>query len=348
MDLLAQQFNKAEIMIRLALVDNETVLLVSPEQADPDSISCLFAFYEYLQKKADKLDSKSRIFMYTPGQIAENTLYEFLDPLGDPHELVETNIPNEPVGLCILFDYGDATRTKTESLATPETFFIGFDHHSQMSGFPELGMEIIDVDAPSTTALLYRFFKHEKFPIDTEIATCLMVGLAADTGGFGNTLANAEAFASAAELIRLGARHHEITQAMRFHMTLGRFRAQHAAFPSVEINETAGYAFLPFSQKNLADWNATEKDMLAFRDLLKNTEEITIAVAYFELPELKGAWRGSIRTKINAPIYADTIAQHFKGNGHKHAAGFTSHETPNMVTQKIKRLIQEAQTKKSP
>lgn len=337
MDSLAECFD--EVSARIVTANTKTILLVSPEKPDPDSVSSMFAFREYLRWKADCLGKKFQYQLYAPDALAENTLYEFIQPLGDPAQLIKSHLPQSPIDLCILFDYGDAARTHTDSLATQKTYFIGFDHHPKTKGFPSPGIEIIDEHAPSTTALLYRFFKHEEFPINADVATCLFTGLAADTGKFGNSLTNAEAFETAGALIRCGARHQEIISAMQPHTTLARFRAQLHILPLVHIDEKNEFTFLWFSGENLEQWGATEKDMLALRDTLKNIDEIKIAIAYYKLPEGNGNWYGTIRTKKGARITAEEIAKHFGGGGHEHAAGFTSHADPEEILKKIQKII---------
>jgi bifunctional oligoribonuclease and PAP phosphatase NrnA len=345
MDPMTDRFDEAATHI--VITSPGTILLASPEKPDPDSVSCLLAFRAYLSWKANCIGGRFECPLYAPEKPGENSLYELMKPLEHPAHRITANLPRSSVNLCVLFDYGDAARTHTASLATQGTFFIGFDHHPKTAGFPARGIEIIDEYAPSTTALLYRFFKHEGFPINADVATCLLAGLAADTGKFTNSLTNAEAFETAGALIRLGARYEEILHAMQARMTLARFRAQLHALPLLEIDEKAGYAFLWFSKEHLKQWRAKEKDMLALRDILKNIDEIKIAIAYYELPD--GTWCGTIRTKKGALKTAEEIARHFGGGGHEHAAGFTSRKTPEEIIQEIKKLIQKArQTKMSP
>lgn len=339
MNPLAEQFD--EVVAHIIIPSTKTILLASPEKPDPDSVASMLAFRDYLRWKADCRGKKFQCRLYAPEKPTENSLYKFMKPLGDPYALITTKLPVSRIDVCVIFDYGDFKRTHTqplsERIAEHKTFFIGFDHHPSRGGFPEHGLEIIDEHAPATTALLYRFFKQEKFPMSADVATCLLAGLAADTGKFGNSLANAEAFETAGALMRLGAQYQEVASAMLRPVTLARLRAQCNAFPFVEIDETAECAFLGFSRKNLAEWNATEKDMLSLRDALKNTPEIKISVAYYELQN--GEWYGTIRTKQGVSATAEEIANHFGGGGHAHEAGFSSAKTPEEIKREIKKLI---------
>lgn len=340
MDSLAKQFD--EVAAHIIIPSTKTILLVSPEKPDPDSVASMLAFRDYLRWKADCRGKKFQCRLYAPELLMENSLYEFMKPLGDPMKIITTKLPVSRIDVCVIFDYGDIRRTHTLSLSeranAHQTFFIGIDHHPSCGGFPSHGIEIIDEHAPSTTALLYRFFKQEKFPISAAVATCLFAGLAADTKQFSNSLTNMEAHETAGGLIRLGARHHEIAMAMKPRMTLARLYAHHHILPLVHIDEENGFCFFAFSRDDLSRWNATEKDFLSLRKTLESIEKITTAVVYYELPE--GAWYGSIRTKPNAPVFAEAIAAQFSGGGHAHEAGFTSNKTPEEVKQEIKNLIQ--------
>lgn len=340
MDPLAEQFDEAAAHI--IIPSTKTILLVSPEKPDPDSVASMLAFREYLRWVADLRGKKFQCRLFAPEKPAENSLYEFMKPLGDPHALIATKLPVSRIDVCVAFDYGDIRRTHTLALAEQimdhRTFFIGIDHHPATAEFPTHGLEIIEEYAPSTTALLYHFFKREKFPIGADVATCLMAGLAADTKLFSNFLTDAKAHEIAAELIRLGARHHEIAAAMQPQMTLGRFRAHRSLMPLVHIDEQNGFGFFSFSQNDCARHNAAEKDFLSFRKIIESIKEITTAIVYYELPE--GGWYGSIRTKPNATIFAEAIAAKLGGGGHKHEAAFTSTKTPEEIKQEIKTFLQ--------
>lgn len=340
MDSLAQQFDEATAHILAP--DTETVLLVSPEKADPDSVACQLAFYKSLRQKAAMRGKKIQCLLFAPEPLAENSLYELMKPCGNPYALITTTLPDSHIDVCIVFDYGDIRRTHTLPLAERGTFFIGFEHHPSRGGFPNQGIEIIDKQSPSATSLLFRFFLNSHFPIPADVATCLFAGLAADTKLFSNSLTNEEAHATAEGLIHLGARHREIAAAMQPRMTLGRFRAHLRILPLVHIDEENGFCFFSFSRNDLAQQRATEKDFLSLRKTLESIEEITTTIVYYELPE--GAWYGSIRTKPNTPIFAEAIATKFSGGGHANEAAFTSAKTPEEIKTAIAKLIQKAKT----
>lgn len=340
MDPLAEQFD--EVAAHILIASTETVLLVSPEKPDPDSVACQLAFRDYLQWTAGRRRKKFQCRLYAPELPAENSLYEFMKPLGNPYALITTKLPVSRIDICVVFDYGDFKRTHTLPLTKriPEhkTFFIGIDHHPSCGGFPEHGLEIIDEQSPSATSLLFRFFLNSHFPIPARVATCLFAGLAADTKLFSNSLTNEEAHATAEGLIHLGARHHEIASAMQPRMTLDRFRAHLRILPLFHIDEENGFCFFSFSRNDLAEQRATEKDFLSLRKTLESIEEITTTIVYYELPE--GNWYGSIRTKPTAPVFAETIAAQFGGGGHAHEAAFTSAKTPEEIRREIKNLLQ--------
>lgn len=344
MDPLAKHFD--EVAAHIIIASTKTILLVSPEKPDPDSVSSMFAFREYLRWLIGRRGKTFQCRLFAPEPLAKNSLYEFIKPLGDPYALITTTLPVSRIDICVIFDYGDIRRTHTlplaERIAEHKTFFIGLDHHPSRGGFPSHGLEIIDEHAPSTTALLYRFFKREKFPIRAEVATCLFAGLAADTKQFSNSLTNAEAHATGAALIRLGARHREIASTMQPRITLTRFRAHLRILPLAHIDEENGFCFFAFSRDDLRRWNATEKDFLSLRKTLESIEEITTAVVYYEPPE--GGWYGSIRTKPTASVFAEAIAAQFGGGGHEHEAGFTSTKTAEEIKTTITELIRKTKT----
>lgn len=316
---------------------HKTVLLASPEDPDPDSIGCMLAFRNFLRWQGKERGESYKGALFAPEVLRPNKLYEVMRPLGDPNSELKTHLPSTTPSLCVVFDYGSFRRVRLEALESKGTFFIGFDHHKGESAFPTHGFEIRDESAPSTTALLFRFFQYHNFSVDPDTATCLLTGLMTDTGRLQNSLAteNPDAYTIAGDLMRLGGRMDEILAAMRSPLPLTKVRAQQSAQNErLIIDETTGLAFLFFSQQDLEGWNASAGDILPLLGRLQHIEEIRVAVAYFELEN--GEWQASLRTNPTRKVSVREIAREFGGDGHEYVAGFRSKDSPSVVLEKIK------------
>lgn len=346
---LAPLFDEAFAQI----VISRNILLVSPEDPDVDSCACIFAFREFLrwQRKTLEKDFGCRIF--APNLPEPNTLFEAFRPLGDPLKDIHTAPPKGNTDLCVIFDYGNFGRTSLAQWAEehPHTFFIGFDHHPQVPHFPKNGLQIVEA-TPSATALLYFFFQRANFPINPDVATCLLAGLFADTSRFTNDLASRSplAFEIGAELMYKGARLGDLVALTRHKMSLASFHAQTAARGKIRFDGETGLGFLSFSQKDLLEWRATTKDILPILGLLNQITELKVAAAYFE--KENGKWYGSLRGTAEKNIRVNRIAEQFVfegrgGGGHAYAAGFTSQDSPDAIFEKLRALLNEKSTEKS-
>lgn len=317
----------------------KSALLVSPEIPDPDSIFSVLAFREFLRRQRTVYDEKISCTLYCPDAIPHNALYEIAQPLCGSFEMFAQEYPNTIPDLCVLFDYGDFARVHIESTHAEKTFFLGFDHHPRVPGFPANGFEIIDEKMSSTTALLWKFFRYAKFRPNPNVATILLAGLAADTGKFTNSLANTESFDIAEQLMRRGARYAEILDLMQPHMTHAAFIARARAADRLWFDEDdpAGFAFLWFSQKDLREWRVEEKDILPLMGQIQNIEGVRVAAIYHELAS--GVWHCSIRTNPGCTIMAVDIATQLGGGGHAHAAAFNSKEWSSTVSTQIRHIL---------
>ena len=329
----------ASAMRKLSFVKN--ALLVSPEMPDPDSILSMLAFREFLYRHRTIYGEKISCELYCPHALPPNALYQTAQPLCGTFEIFTQQCPDRISDLCVLFDYGAFARTHIDiARAKDDTFFLGFDHHARVPGFPANGLEVIDEEAPSTTALLWKFFRYVKFRPNPDVATILLAGLAADTGKFTNSLASAESFEIAGQLMRQGARYAEIIDLMQPHMTHAAFIARAIAANRLWFNEDdpAGLAFLWFSQKDLKTWHAEEKDILPLMGQIQNIKGVRMAAIYHECePPL---WHCSVRTNPGCNIMAVDIAKQLGGGGHAHAAAFDSKEWPSTVWAQIRHTLE--------
>lgn len=280
-------------------------------------------------------------------------MFQRLGPLGDPMTDIQTGVPQPTPDLIVAFDYGQFKRLRLDAILK-DVLCIGFDHHppgKNESDFPKSGIEICDPTAPSTTALLYRFFQWfiSPFQIQTEIwltpelAECLLVGLMADTSKLTNKLTSQEALELAATLTRAGADYHGVLESMQMKVSRSAFNAQMKARDRIFIDMNLGLAFIHFSQRDLQDWGGVSaKDILPLHGVMQNIEGVQVAAAYYERPD--GTWYCSLRNKSGKGVNVGEIARRLakpEGGGHDYAAGFTSYEAPNTVFKNISRLLVE-------
>lgn len=321
------------------LAVSKNILLVSPENPDPDSVECLLSFRRFLQWYAEKHKTELVIHLFAPTPVFPNSVYAVTEDLGDPCADILTEIPQVKFDLCVLFDYARFSRAGLESLINSGVMFVGFDHHKPEDELPPDSIAVIDIDAPSTTAILVQFFQYAGFPIDPLTATSLLIGILTDTGKLTNPLTSPDALEIAAKLFRKGGKFLEIMALMKGRVTLAGFQAQQKIRERIEIDTQTGIGFFWFSQKDLREFGATQAEVLAILGILQNTEGINVATAYYELPN--GEWQCSLRSNLvnGKPILP--IAEKLGGGGHETSAGFKINDRPDTVFERIIKTVAE-------
>ncbi|MBI2624860.1 MAG: DHH family phosphoesterase [Candidatus Nealsonbacteria bacterium] len=284
------------------------VLLAIPEGPDGDSVGSVWAFLRFLKDKG------KNVSLFSPDKIPEENAIFGIFPK------VETSfneLPQDAPDLTVIFDYGNAERTKLPKAYVKK--MLGFDHHRQSTVGNYPGVSIVDEKKSSTTALLLRFFQAAGYKVDREVATYLMVGLYTDTGGFTNALINPEGFSIAGELLALGADIEKIKiYASGVRIDKRQIRVLKYAYQKLVI--FSNLAYLTFSRKEFEKLNAQQRDLGKIMGLIKNAEDLEVFALITE--DNEGKWRCSMRRCPKNDIDLAELAAKFGGGGHTGAAAF--------------------------
>lgn len=333
-----------KVRIRLLDPSVKEVLLVSPVDPDADSCMSIICFRGLLEQLGERRGVAFQCHLWAPNKPKANSVFGAVRNVFLPED-ISSVLPDDRIDLCVIFDCGDFSRTKL-SLEHPSlqtAAFVAFDHHP-LENFPQDTVGI-SVAGPSTTVLIFRFFSFCGVDVSADTATCLFVGLACDTGKFGNALATAEAFEMAALLMRAGARSKEVFSAMMARHPVRRFQAQMLARRNIWFSQDLRLAFLWFSQRDLELWGATTEDVLALEYELRTVAGVEVVARYYERSELKD-WYCSLRS-YGGCVTAEDIASAFGGGGHRQAAAFAlakgspDFRRPGTLFNEISRFLSE-------
>lgn len=302
---------------RLKIADR--VLIISPEPADIDSLCSCLLLHELLSHRGMGIPRPHILFCSQVPSPKNNPLLKFIE---DELPLFTTRLPSHPFPEYIVFvDYGDLSACGL----MPKDFswnhyFLGLDHHSEPAkDFPaENSLQLVNPEAPSTTALIYELFCLKCFPISKKVATLVALGIMADTGRMTNSKANAHAFRIMADCIRKGIPWEEIQEATAPKMTLPRLDVWTKATEGLNFL-TDKVVSLVVYRRTLAEWAGTKKDIETFfGTVMCALEDVDLAILIFEQDD--GSWRISFRSRNPKVISAAEIAKKFGGGGHHHAA----------------------------
>lgn len=300
------------------------ILLVNPENPDPDSLGSLLAFQHWLRR----LDKE--VYSFSTDAIPPS-MAEF-----PGIERLSLKLPELPIDVVIAFDYGDWNRLRiSEWLANQEeAFSISFDHHP--NGKHESDLQIIDVRSSSTAELAHAFFSHAKIDIDARMAEALLAGILDDTGGFLHANVRPATLRAVKDLIEKGASIPGVWKKVSLKKNPAMAPLWGTAL--LHLEEKNGIAFAAVTQKDFAKYGGDKEDLSGITDqFLMNVTGVRGVAMCMENAD--GEIKCSLRARADAGLDMSKIAKGFGGGGHILASGFKTREPIQAVLQKLKTLL---------
>lgn len=257
-------------------------------------------------------------------------------------DIAEANL--ESYDLLVTLDSADKLRItrSNKNLDFPTEKTIVIDHHASNPGYGSVNL--IDSKASSTAEILYALFTKWDVDVTRDMATCLLAGIAGDTGTFRYSSTTWETLKVASTLIETGASLPDIVFNTYQRVPFESFKYLGLLAENSEIKAVGKYKFL---------WaTATENQITRIgglhfthgaSDFLANIEGTDFGAVIKE--EGKGVISGSFRTRTGVDV--KELASLFGGGGHRAAAGFRyqSKESFEKETQRMLTLIEEALSK---
>lgn len=284
------------------------VLLVPHRNPDADSLGAALACGAYLDER------KIAHSLYCATPIAP--MYSFLPGI---QKLVSTLPPD--VDVICTFDAGDSRYIDLEKMCSSfstRPFIINIDHHASNEYFGNINLVV--VNAPSTTAVMYRLFQTLHITINAPTATNLLAGLLTDTGTFGNPATSSAALSVGSALLERGARITPVRSALERTKPINALNVWGHALSRLRLHPTLGIATTLITQEECAHSNISDDDISGLSNFLNYISDCRATLVLKELQDCR--IKGSLRTTRNDTNVA-TIATLFGGGGHKKAAGFT-------------------------
>jgi len=247
-----------------------------------------------------------------------------------PPELV----PHRP-DLAVSFDAASPGRLGTltdVSAAAPA--WIVLDHHVSNTGFGTL--RLVEPGAAATSVVAIRLLDELGVVLDEDMATCLYVALATDTGSFRFDATTGEVLALAARLVEAGAQPAQIARHVFDTRPFAAIKLLATVLDRAELDPAAaGGRGLVCSYATGGDLNRFGQPahvLESFVDVLRTASEADIACLVKPIAE--GEWAVSMRSKGATDVAAVAIA--LGGGGHRLAAGFTGYGTASQVLDAVR------------
>ena len=243
-------------------------------------------------------------------------------------------VPASPK-VMVSFDAGNIDRLggMADTAARAECLIV-VDHHSQGSdGFGNL--HIIDPRAAASAELAFLLIESAGWEIDERIATSLLTGLVTDTGRFQYSNTTPATLRLAADLVATGAQPEVIGRHIYEETPFGYLAAAARVMERAQLVPEVGLVWSVLLAEDLAAAGIDLTDTDSLIDLVRLPVEAGAALLLKE--HGPGEFKGSMRSRGVADVGA--VAQALGGGGHRNAAGFTFHGSPEEAVEAVRALL---------
>jgi phosphoesterase RecJ-like protein len=307
-----ERFAKEFAEIAALIETRRRFILFGHIDPDGDCIGSMLALAAFLRGKGGE------VACFTPGDMAEIYLdLPLMKLFVSEKELSSFNAD-------MAFALDSPTTARTADLVThgKGVPVVNIDHHPTNERYGDIN--VVDPGASAAAILVYRFLASvAPERITPEMADYLYLGVLMDTGGFRFRNTNAEALATAARFVELGARAHELAHDFIYVKKLSTLKLLARALDDLEVHGNGRIAAMRISRGMLAAAGAAMSDTEGFVDYAASIDDVELAALFRELGE--NEIRVSLRSRNDHDVAS--LAEKFGGGGHRNAAGLTIHET---------------------
>jgi phosphoesterase RecJ-like protein len=232
--------------------------------------------------------------------------------------------------LVIVFDVAAESRLGglADRLAGAQATVV-LDHHASNTGFG--AVNLVDPQAAATSVVAEELLARLDVPLDAEIAECLYVALATDTGSFKFDMTTPRVHEMAARLLATGIRPGEISRRIFDTRPFGAIKLFGEVLGRAALDPTAaGGHGMVWTYATLEDLERHQQRpyvMDALIDPVRTVAEADVSVLVKQTAERE--WAVSLRSKGAVDVCGVAVA--LGGGGHRLAAGFTGYGTPGDV-----------------
>ena len=189
------------------------------------------------------------------------------------------------------------------------------DHHPTNSHYAK--NELIRDEKSSCGEIVLELIKALCGSVSEEEATLLYIAVTTDTGCFQYANTGAATLAAASELLRLGARQHEVSLSFFRKVSPARLRLEGMIYSHMSFHRDGKVVFAIVTQEMIRSSGATKDDFDDLASLAGRAESGVLNITIREQED--GSSRVSVRS--NPGISSSAICAAFGGGGHEMAAG---------------------------
>ncbi len=217
---------------------------------------------------------------------------------------------------------------------TSQALKIVIDHHP-IAGEKITSMLLCLPNVSATAVILYDLLMelHMMQAIDLNVAICLYVGVATDTGFFCNANTNSDVHTMVAQLLALGVNANHIYHELTGNMSLRRLKfIAHAIQNRLVIVPKCHLGYFAITREDMKQFKLQSGDTGGLITYALNVRNVYVAGLLTEQKD--NSVHISLRSFGDFPV--NKLAEiYFKGGGHTNAAGAISHDSLEDTCQQL-------------
>src|SRR5215475_11292833 len=309
-----------------ALRSHDRFLVTTHENPDGDALGSLLATTLALRQLGKD------VYMYLAGHAPLPGEYTFM-PL---EELQRTLPADDDERVLLAVDCANESRLGPDpEILHQAPFTIDIDHHHDNTRFGDVNL--IVPDASSTAEVLRDVFAELGVVLTPDIAEALYIALVTDTGRFQYANTTPKALRLAAELVEAGADVHRVFQGVYENVQFAKLKLLARALERAQVYEGGALVVSYLERGDFAAVGAAEPYSEGIIDYLRAVEGAIVSVLIREPPRSDGPTRRVSLRSSTDEIDVSAIARKSGGGGHRQAAGFSSEQSVDEITDFIRR-----------
>ena len=315
-----------------AIRSHERFLVTTHENPDGDALGSLLA----VKLALDALGKD--VVMYLSGETPLPREYSWM-PLGN----LRRSLPDDAADRVLLaLDCANESRLGPDpEVLASAPLVVNVDHHHDNSRFGAINAVV--ADASSTGEIVRDLLAHLDVELTPDMAEALYIALVTDTGRFQYTNTTPKALRLAAELVEAGADVHKVFQGVYESVQFAKLKLLARALERAQVYEGGRLVISYLLRGDFAEVGAAEPYSEGIIDYLRAVEGADMAALIREPPRGDApARRVSLRASADELDVSKIARASGEGGGHRQAAGFSSGESIEEITEFIRREFVEA------
>ena len=242
--------------------------------------------------------------------------------------------------LIFYMDFNASARVKffSDELAASHATKVLIDHHLQPENEFDLAFSVTEVS--STSELLFNLLDEAGFSdsVTIEMAECLFTGIMTDTGSFSYACNRPETFIITSRLISTGINVEKIHRMVYDTYSESRMRLLgYCLSDRLKVLPQYGTAYIWLTIEDLKKFDYLPGDTEGVVNYALSIQNISLAALFTERED---RIRLSLRSKGEFSVN-ELARKHYKGGGHRNAAGADSFESMELTIAHFESLLAE-------